>query len=74
MTSLEPLCLLRHSYQQEHVVLSQQISMVEAFFQNMNKRCDWLRISRANLFWLLRTVFTLQGVEKYKLWDLVGSK
>ena len=58
MTSLEraseykpTLCLLRHMKQQTNqVVFSQQISLVEAFFQNMEKRCDWLRISQANLF------------------------
>ena len=45
---VETNSLLRHSYQQEHVVFSQKISLVEAFFQNMEKHCDWLRISQVN--------------------------
>ena len=45
------------------VVFSQQISLVEAFFQNMEKRCDWLRISQANLFRLS------SGKKESALWD-----
>ena len=59
----ETSSLLRHSYQQEHVVFRQQISLVEAFFQNMEKRCDWLRISQANLFRFS------SGKKESALWD-----
>ena len=45
------------------VVFSQQISLVEAFFQNMEKRCDWLRISQANLFRFS------SGKKESALWD-----
>ena len=63
MTSLEPLCLLRHKNQQSNVVFRQQISLDEAFFQNMEKRCDWLRISQANLFRFS------SGKKESGLWD-----
>ena len=70
MTSLErpseekpALCLLRHMKQQANVVFSQPISVVEAFFQNIEKRCDWLRISQANLFRFS------SGKKESALWD-----
>ena len=70
MTSLEQtseekpaLCLLRHMKQQANVVFSQPISVVEAFFQNIEKRCDWLRISQANLFRFS------SGKKESALWD-----
>ena len=70
MTSLErpseekpALCLLRHMKQQANVVFSQPISLADAFFQNTEKRCDWLRISQANLFRLS------SGKKEGTLWD-----
>ena len=70
MTSIEraseekrALCLLRHMKQHSNVVFSEQISPVEAFFQNMEKRRNWLRISQANLFHLS------SGKKESALWD-----
>ena len=57
------LCLLRHMKQHSIVVFSQPISLADAFFQNMEKRCDWLRISQANLFRLS------SGKKESALWD-----
>ena len=69
MTSFEraneekPSSLWRNRKQQTNVVFSEQISPVEAFFQKMEKRCDWLRISRANLFRFS------SGKKESALWD-----
>ena len=70
MTSLEraseekpALCLLRHMKQQTNVVFSQPMSLVKAFFQNMGKRGDWLRISQPNLFRFS------SGKKESALWD-----
>ena len=59
----ETSSLLRHRKQQTNVVFSQPISLADAFFQNMEKRCDWLRISRANLFRFS------SGKKESALWD-----
>ena len=59
----ETSSLLRHRKQQTNVVFSQPISLADAFFQNMEKRCDWLRISQANLFRLS------SGKKESALWD-----